>query len=273
MSANSSSGRPVAVITGAAAGIGAALAREAAKRGFDLALADRDPIGPPDGSNALVWQLDVADPEAMDAFAGAVFERFGRVDCLFNNAGLMRPGRSWDQPRKHWDLVMNVNLGGVINGVRAFTQKMIDSGRPCRIVNTASLAGLIASPGFGAYGISKHAVVALSETLSMDLAAAETNVSVSVVCPGGIATDIMKSALHALDGTAETQADARATTASMVDSIAVAGATPDTAAKEIFDSIDAGDFWILPNAMLGDAIEQRAASIASRKAPVFVGWA
>lgn len=262
--------QPVAVITGAASGIGAALARRADHMGYALALADVQPL---DGSlyaNAMTSQVDVSQADAVDAFASCVFGEFGRCDYLFNNAGIMRPGRSWDQPKSHWDAVMGVNFSGVVNGVRAFVPRMLSSGLPGRIVNTASLSGLIASPGLGAYGVSKHAVIAFSETLTMDLDAIEAPLSVSVVCAGAIDTNIMSSAVASLKDAADENAKAMA--AQMQMGTKTIGASPDDIAKIVFEQSAEGRFWIRPlNEPVG-SVARRAAKIETGDRPVFEGW-
>lgn len=261
--------QPVAVIIGAATGIGAALAESAGRRGYSLAVADLQPAGQAQGV-ALAHQLDVRDARALDAFAADVFDRFGRVDLLFNNAGIMRPGRLWEQPEPHLNAVIDINLGGVINGVRSFVPRMIASRQPGRIVNTASLAGLIAAPGLSAYCISKHAVVALSETLAIDLRQAGHPIEVSVICPGAVATNIMDAAVAALADTPDEAA--RGLALQMAEGIRKVGAEPAEAAESIFAAIDAGLFWIRPrNEPIGPVI-RRATSIEAGLAPRFQGW-
>ena len=260
--------RRVAVITGAASGIGAALAREADARGFDLALGDVQDIDTSSYRTAISSSLDVSDQAQMDRFATAVYGQFGRCDFLFNNAGIMRPGRSWDQSRDHWDKVIAVNFGGVVNGVRAFTSRMIEAGRPAHIINTASLAGLVAAPGLGAYGVSKHAAVAFSETLSLDLQAAGAPIKVSVICPGAVNTEIMAAAASAV-----TDDDAaKATADEMHKGTKAVGASPDRVAKTVFDAVEAGQFWIRPLDEPVAGLEQRARQIKSGEAPAFSGW-
>jgi len=262
--------RKVAVITGAASGLGAALAHHANTLGYDLALAD---IAPLDGSqyeNAMTSQVDVTQPDQMEEFAQCVYGQFDRCDYLFNNAGIMRPGRSWDQPRSHWDAVMAVNFSGTVNGVRAFAPRMTSSGRAGRIVNTASLSGLIAAPGLGAYGVSKHAVIAFSEILSMELSEAGSGIDVSVICAGAIDTDIMTSAVASLaEGN---DAKAQASAMQMALGTKAVGAAPSDIAKTVFEQADQGRFWIRPlNEPVG-AVAKRAAQIEAGDPPVFSGW-
>lgn len=234
-----------------------------------LALADVSPVPHALGA-ALTAQLDVRDASGMEAFAASVFDRFGRVDLVFNNAGIMRPGRLWEQPAEHLGAVMDINLGGVMNGVRAFLPPMIESGRPGRIVNTASLAGLVAAPGLAAYCISKHGVVALSETLAIDLEMAGHPIDVSVVCPGAVSTSIMDTAAEALTG--ESDAGARTMTQQMAEGMKKVGALPEEAAEAIFRAIDAGQFWIRPLDEPMAPVIRRAEGIESGRAPSFEAW-
>lgn len=188
----------VAVITGGASGLGRALADGFAARGLHLVLADVEP-GPlgeavaqieATGASAIGIPTDVRLAAEVDALAAATLEHFGRVDVVVNNAGVTPlPSPIWDCEENDWEWVLSVNLWGVIHGVRAFVPHLIaqNSGH---IVNTASMAGLSAGPGLGPYMASKHAVVALSEGLSADLAVAGVDVRVTIVCPGQMATNI-----------------------------------------------------------------------------------
>lgn len=261
--------QPVAVITGAASGIGAALATSARARGYALALADLADISGAQTRDLSV-RLDVRDAASVRDFANQVFDRFGRADLVFNNAGIMRPGRLWDQDDTHLNAVMDINLGGVINGVRAFVPRMIASGMPGRIVNTASLAGLIAAPGLAAYCISKHAVVALSETLAIDLQAAGLPIRVSVVCPSAVSTSIMEYAAGALN--ADSDHAALAVTRAMAEGIRRVGAPPVQAAEAIFTAIERDKFWIRPLDEPTAPVIRRAQSIEAGGAPAFEGW-
>jgi NAD(P)-dependent dehydrogenase (short-subunit alcohol dehydrogenase family) len=191
----------VAVITGAARGIGAALATRFAAEGMRLVLADVDTTAldravanhEADGTEAIGVPTDVSDAGAVDALAAAARDRFGTAHVICNNAGVsghVRP--SWDQPDREWQWVLGVNLYGVINGIRSFVPMLLaqDEGH---VVNTASLAGLLAAPYVSPYTASKHAVVALSTSLFHELAVTGTQVGVSVVCPSFLRTEIMET--------------------------------------------------------------------------------
>jgi NAD(P)-dependent dehydrogenase (short-subunit alcohol dehydrogenase family) len=188
----------VAVVTGAASGLGRALAEALAARGLDLVLADVEAAALADavaaieatGRSVIGVPTDVRFAVQVDALAAVTLERFGHVDLICNNAGVVsRPTPMWDVQENDWEWVLAVNLKGVINGIRAFVPHLVaqNSGH---VVNTASMAGVSVGPGVGPYMASKHAVVSLSEGLAIELEDAAPDVGVTVVCPGLVATNI-----------------------------------------------------------------------------------
>ena len=189
----------VAVITGGASGIGRALALALAREGADVAVADVDEAGMAEtvaavealGRSGLAIRTDVADRASVLALADRVEVRFGAVDVLCNNAGVVVHGGLERATHQDWAWVMGVNLWGVVHGLEAFLPRMIARGAGGHVVNTASMAGLIASQGLGVYNTTKYAVVGLSETLQKDLR--PYNIGVSVLCPMGVATAIRDS--------------------------------------------------------------------------------
>jgi len=189
---------PTAVVTGAAGGIGAALARALAARGHHVVLADVDA----EALDALADELggravptDVADPAAVERLAA----RAGPVDLVCLNAGVLstHPGPVWEAPAAEWDRVLGVNLGGVVNGLRAFVPRLLDRGEPAHVLVTASLAGMLTWPGGGPYAASKHAVVAVAEQAALDLAA--TPVGVTVLCPALVRTGMSTEGADPMD--------------------------------------------------------------------------
>jgi len=189
----------VAVITGAARGIGAALATRFAAEGMRLVLADVDPDAldatvveqRAAGTEVLGVPTDVSDAAALDTLAAAARERFGTAHVICNNAGVSGHLRAtWDQPEREWDWVLGVNLLGVVNGIRS-VMPMLLAQNEGHVVNTASLAGLMASPYAAPYAATKHAVVAISTSLFHELAMVGSEVGVSVLCPGFLRTDIL----------------------------------------------------------------------------------
>lgn len=145
------------------------------------------------GSEVLPVLADVSKAEAVTNLAEQTLERFGAVHLLFNNAGVGAGGKIWETTLHDWEWTLGVNLWGVIHGIRTFTPIMLQQGDECHIVNTASIAGLIASSGLGAYKVSKHAVVSLSETLYYELKEQGAKIKVSVLCPEFVNTRIWES--------------------------------------------------------------------------------
>ena len=150
------------------------------------------------GADAVGIVIDVSDASAVDQLAQAAMDRFGQVHLLFNNAGVTAGGLVWENTEKDWDWLLGINLKGVVNGVRSFTPKMLaaaasDKAYEGCVVNTASLAGILAGPGMGIYSVSKHAVVALSECLHYDLQLVSPQVRAAVLCPSYVPTAIGNS--------------------------------------------------------------------------------
>jgi NAD(P)-dependent dehydrogenase (short-subunit alcohol dehydrogenase family) len=192
--------RSVAVITGAAGGLGRSLARACAARGMRLVLSDLEagPLaelaaGLPASAEALPVAADVSRAGDLERLADAAYGRFGAVHLLFNNAGVGLSRTVADTTAQDWQWVLGVNLWGVIHGVQAFLPRMEAQPLPSRIVNTASAAGFLSEPGMAAYSVSKHGVVVLSETLQRELQAAGSRVGVTVLCPAFFPTGITDS--------------------------------------------------------------------------------
>ena len=188
----------VAVITGAASGIGRGLAYAFANRGMKIVLADIDKENLEKvakeleeiGTEVMTQITDVSDPEQVAQLADASYERFGSVNILCNNAGVGGAGRISLITLETWNWILGVNLFGVINGIQYFLNRMLASNESCHIVNTSSMAGLLSGDN-SPYPVSKFAVVAISESLALDCF--NTNVGVSVVCPGRINTNIINN--------------------------------------------------------------------------------
>ena len=192
----------VAVITGAASGIGRALADRCVQEGMKAVLADveAEPLATAEaslkafGATVLAVQTDVSQVRDVEALAQKTMEAFGAVHVLCNNAGVGTEAAVWESTVAEWEWVVGVNRWGVIHGVRVFVPLMLAQDAECHIVNTASTAGLISGPGLGAYKVTKHGLVTLSETLHHELAERGAKVKVSVLCPGIVNTRIMESA-------------------------------------------------------------------------------
>ncbi|MCU1750103.1 SDR family NAD(P)-dependent oxidoreductase [Pseudomonas sp. 6D_7.1_Bac1] len=265
----SSEHRQVAVITGAASGIGRGLAEQAARRGMQLVLADVDAAGlqalcatlQATGTQAIACVTDVGQLAQVERLRDVAVEQFGGVDLLFNNAGVMQTGYSWEISQAQWQRMLDINLTGVINGIRCFVPLLLSQGRAAHVINTASLAGLLSSPLMAPYNVTKQAVVALSETLHYELALLGAPVSVSVLCPGPVASEIMAS---------NQVADAAGSSFSqLLDSSIRQGMTPTELAEVVFSAIDDKRFWILPHKDFKPALERRVQSIFEETNPVF----
>ncbi len=192
----------VAVITGAASGIGRGIARRAAKEGMKVVLVDieKDALNQvkeelkTSGADVISISTDVSKSENIEKLAQKTIDTFGEVHLLCNNAGVAAPGPIWECNLSDWNWVMGVNLWGIIHGIRTFIPIMLQQDNECHIVNTASMAGLVpGESGNGIYSITKHGVVALSESLRMSFTQMECKINVSVLCPGFVNTRIANS--------------------------------------------------------------------------------
>ncbi len=189
----------VAAVTGAASGIGRATALALAERGADLAICDLDEPGLEQteksiagmGRRVLAMKVDVADAQAMRAFAERTFGELGRADVVVNNAGIGVGGNFVDVPLEQWNAIIDINLKGVVHGCSAFLPRMIEAGRGGHVVNIASMAGYFAAPSMTAYSATKFAVIGLSESLAAELG--EHGIGVTAICPGIINTAIVHS--------------------------------------------------------------------------------
>ena len=238
----------LAVITGAASGIGRAIAEHCARSQMSVVLADIDSPGLAQfaealgllGVECLPVTTDVSDPEAVENLAEACFDRFGRVDLLFNNAGILMAGHCWSHSHEEWQRILNVNFIGTVNGVRSFVPRILEQGGEAHIVNTGSIASLLPSPLLGAYMASKMAVRGLTETLRQELLELDPSIGVSLLCPGPIDT--------AMTQAARTETLDQETREEMLDKLTpeqgLEYMAPEKCAQIVFDAIARKDFWI-----------------------------
>lgn len=245
----------LAVVTGGASGIGLALSRRFGQAGMNVVVVDRDAtrldeataeLGRAASGNVSAAVVDVAEEDEVQALAGRVADQFGPVHLLCNNAGVIRPGGAWETSADDWRAVMDVNVGGVVNGIRAFVPAMLAHGQDCHVVNTASAAGLFPATAFAAYCASKAAVISLSEVLAADVAAIEgARMSVSVVCPGGVATELYRTEVRRRGDAALSESTGhdwlRFSDPGRTDQMSA-----DAIADHVWEAIERRDFWVLP---------------------------
>ncbi len=268
----------VAAITGAAEGIGRAIAARAAAEGMVLALSDINAGSlektaayfREQGAVVLACPTDVSKPDQVEAFAAATLEKFGKVHLLVNNAGVSLAKTVWETTPRDWDWVMGVNFHGVTNGLRAFLPRMMAQGDEGHVVNVASLAGLVSLPGLAAYNASKFAVVTVSEGLFHDLALRGAKIGVTVLCPGWVRTGIASSERNRGDGGQAEPARADPTAMKIGAAIRQAvdkGMAPEHVAEKLFAAIRAGAFYCLPHEGTEAMAVQRARDIAEGRKP------
>ncbi len=270
------------VITGAGSGIGLAFARIAASHGMQLVLVDVHQASLDAcaaemqalGCAVLARRVDVSSASEMDSLAAAVAERFGAPHVLFNNAGVATQGLVWECSAADWQWVLGVNLWGVIHGIRVFTPLMLAAAKKDlswngHIINTASMAGLVAPANLSAYCVSKHAVVALSETLFTDLRLVTDQVTASVVCPYFVPTGIHLSARSRSDGEQPQSLTRSQLIGRAMTETAVTGGplTAADVARQIFDARLSKNFYVFTHPDMLQHVAARMASILDQRNP------
>lgn len=252
-------GGRVAVVTGAASGIGRALAEMFVAEGMKAVLADVDERRLSDvtstltsrGADVTSMVCDTSSEADVAELASLSVSRYGAVHVLCNNAGIAGGGDAWISSMDQWTRVVGVNLYGVIFGIRAFLPIMTAQGEG-HIVNTASMAGLLAMPGFAPYNVTKHGVVALSEGLYLELKTTGSPVEVSVLCPGWVKTRIMEHE-EAVGTTPMTGLIAEFARSSIENE----GIDPAEVAQQVLDAIHRDQFWILTHPDMKSAPVER----------------
>jgi NAD(P)-dependent dehydrogenase (short-subunit alcohol dehydrogenase family) len=278
----------VAVVTGAASGIGRSLARRAAREGMKVVLAGINPANlmtveselKADGATVLSVPTDVSKEADVAALARETMAAFEGVHLLFNNAGVLGGTTVWESLIADWQWILDVNLWGVIHGVRAFVPLMLSQSTEAHVVNTASLAGLRGLPGMGIYCVAKYGVVALSEVLHQELGQLQAKVKVSVLCPGYVRTKISDSGRNRPPKYV-VNPDERRLTAEEINAGwdgLEAGAgwqrgvvmTPDAVADCTFDAIRAERFYVFTHERSGEWMREHAEDVINGRNPPII---
>lgn len=276
-----------AVITGAGSGFGLELARLGAKKGLNLvltdvqqdaldeAVAELSAVGEQTGTKVAALRGDVSRAEDVQALADLCMERFGAPHIVINNAGVAHGGLIWEHTQRDWEWVLGVNLFGVVHGLRIFTPLMLaaaakDPAWQGHMVNVASMAGLLNSPNMGAYNVSKHAVVSLSETLYQDLALVTDQVHASVLCPYFVPTGIH---LSHRNRPKELRSEGKPTASQMIaqamstKAVTSGKVTAADTAQLVFDAIEKGQFYVYTHPQALGMVQTRLEDVVQGRNP------
>jgi NAD(P)-dependent dehydrogenase (short-subunit alcohol dehydrogenase family) len=272
-----------AVVTGAGSGIGRALALAFATEGMRVALADVDAAalsetaglvrdGTPSAA-VTVTECDVSQAEQVDSLADGVFDRWGQVDVVCNNAGVFVGGLIWDRPDEDFEFVLGANLWGILHGIRAFVPRMIAQGTEGHVVNTSSVAGLLGAPFEAPYSISKFAAFAATESLAHDLQAVGSRIKASVLCPGIITTNIVDSDRNRPDRLATAFTDDQKFVTDYLSSAVAKGMAPAEVARIVLGAIRAEEFLILTHEAYPKELQARVEALVARRLPAVAEFA
>ena len=272
-------GGKVAVVTGAASGIGRATAEAFAREGMKVVLADIDEAAVEKaaaelaeaGHTVVAVRTDVSDGDSMDALAKRAVDEFGTYHLVHLNAGVATGGLMWTLTERDWRWTLGVNLWGVIHGIRAFVPRMVEQGEGY-VVNTASMAGLTSAPFMGPYNVSKHGVVTLSETLQKELSMSGIDVGVSVLCPGWVNTGIGDSQRNRPaelqnEGPGWDPTVASGGLGDALKGVLESGLAPATVADMVVDAVKSKRFYILTHDDWLAMIDERFEGIRQQDAP------
>lgn len=244
----------VAVVTGAGSGIGEGIARAAGQAGMRVVVADIDEakaraVAEDLGEQALACRVDVSSLASVEAMREAALERFGAVHLLCNNAGVWIGALMQEADIKDWQYLIDVNLYGVIHGIKAFLPLMVEQGEG-HIVNTASMGGLISGPPEGLYTTTKFAVVGLSEALAMEVA--EKGIGVSVLCPGLVNTNLITQSFAVRPDQYDPGIDHQQPAPDVANGIA-----PAVVGEQVIDAVRESSFYIITHDDYRDVIAMR----------------
>lgn len=280
MTSKISYARKVAVITGAASGIGRGIAERCAKEGMKIVLADIEekPLFDLEillrnkGCEVISAVTDVSKENDVKKLADLAFDNFGHVQFLFNNAGVGVGGTAWETSITQWNWIIDVNLMGVIYGIKYFVPRMLNQDEKCFVVNTASLAGLTTGVGLAPYIVTKHAVVSLTETLFHDLAIKKSKIKTAVFCPVIVNTRIMESFRNAPEdikqeiGNRKPTEEQRQIEDYMRQALAQ-GMTIEQSSDCLFKELERGTFYILTHPACKSMVEARFKDILNDQTP------
>lgn len=272
----------VAVVTGAASGIGRAMAERFAAEGMTVVLADieQGPLAETEaelkakGAAVLAVPTDVSKAGDVEALAKKTVDAFGAVHVLCNNAGVAVDGLSWERTVADWQWVLGVNLWGVIHGIRVFVPIMLGQEGEGHIINTSSVAGLVSIPMHGVYQVTKHAVVTLSETLHHELGLLGARVKVSVLCPGWVNTAIAdcdrnRPAELQNEPAERSRRPEEEMFEKAVRQLVATGLPPEQVADDVVRAIRDEKLYILTHPEMNDAIRTRTEGIVTERNPTF----
>lgn len=268
-----------AVVTGAASGIGRALAERAAQAGMAVVLADVEPGAlaqaahemSAGGHRVLAVRTDVSDADSVEDLARQALEAFGAIHLVCNNAGVAPAARFrpvWEYPLEDWRWTLDVNLWGVIHGVRTFMPILLRQ-EAGHMVNTASVAGLISGSSTPVYGVAKHGVVRLTEAVYASLKETGSPIGVSVLCPGVVRTNIILAERNRPDALRTGAEAPPADAARIAEGIYPTALSPQAVADQVFEAIVEHRFYVLTSEAYDDAIRERTDALLERRNPEF----
>jgi NAD(P)-dependent dehydrogenase (short-subunit alcohol dehydrogenase family) len=262
----------VAVVTGAGSGIGRALVRRFAAEQMRVVAADiestalAETVAGLDGTSSFV--ANVAEFDDVDALAEHAYETFGATDVLCNNAGVFAGGLMWERPPSDFSWTLGVNLGGILNAIRAFVPRMLAAGTEAHIVNTVSMAGMCTNAFSGPYTVSKFAAQAATECLAHDLRAIGAPIKVSAVVPAAVATRIASSSRNRPDALAAARSqDAQFVEQALTDLTDTHGAPPEDVAAIIVDAIRTERFLVPTKPSYAQQLRNRFDALVDKELP------
>lgn len=275
----------VVAITGAASGIGKEIVMQLAKKGAKFSLGDIDAENlavlqselQSKGVESMAVTLDVSKYDQMQNFADKTFQKFGTVDYVFNNAGISAVGNAWKMPLTDWEWLLDVNFRGVVHGIKAFIPLMITQDKECYFINTASAAGFVTGWGGAAYAASKHGVIAISETLEIDLQKAGAKVKSYVICPGYVISNLHNALDHRPDDQwdkndpAYQDKDYLEAMERSITSTSKTGMPTSEAVASILKQLDEDKFVIMTHDHIAPWVENRYRNLVAGKRPEFKG--